>query len=225
MIEMTATKRIRYIIRMREPFGREFIRSQVISDTGNEADNNDFIKNNLKDELKSSKILSIENVEKGPFLKISKEKLKEDVMKAIKNTEKITVGFASKLSKKMRNELGVDIVKKLDDSNFHKYLILYYCHDGRSYRVIESEKLGVSSPHYHGGHIYSNFLNKHYNIYEEHKTCLDDDDVDNILKKMKILNIKRTHIIKTSIDIYDLNKDFFGYNPNQKQKNIDDWIN
>ena len=195
------TDRIMYVVRMQKPSVEEFSRSQFISDTGSDTDNNNFIKNNLKDEFKIFKIIRIEKVEKGTFLDIQKEILEKDTWKAIKNTDKIAVpGFAAKLPKKMRCEIEVDKAKKLDDPDFHKIFIFTYVTKGFGFslRLLEEKLLGVKSGYRFGGHVADHILGKYYNLYEEHKECLNASDVRGFLKTMDKVKIE----ISDSLRIY-----------------------
>lgn len=225
---MEKKERFRYNVRGKDITGKKFCYTTMISDTGSNKINIKYIKDRLPEKFKMYKNLDIEREEPITLKRLSEE-LKEDVFSAIKNTEKIViVGFAAKLPKKMREELGADINQKLDDINFHKLLILYWCYNALSCRKIEDIQLDVKAIYYHGGHIIGRFLHKYYNLYLEHKGCLDDNDVSSILKKTKIYNITRTQTIKTKIELSNSIKDLMLMEKsisNQHQKNIGDWVN
>ena len=210
-----------YVVRMREPSGKEFSRAQFISDTGSNASNDEFIVNNLKDEFKTFKIIRIEKVERGTFLDIQKEILTRNIWKAIKDTNKIAIpGFAAKLPAKMRSELGVNDLEKLDDPAFHKYFIFNYVTKGYcfSLRLLEEKMLGVKSGYRFGGHVADYILGGYYNLYEEHKACLPGNDVRDFLKTMNKMNIE---ISKSLRDLLLMDVD---NKSNKKKNNIDGWI-
>jgi len=214
------TDRIMYVVRMQKLSGEEFSRSQFISDTGSNAGNKEFIKNNLKDEFKNFKIICIEKVERGSFLDIQKEILEKDIWRAIKNTDKIAIpGFAAKLPAKMRSELGVNDLEKLDDPDFHKYFIFNYVTKGLcfSLRLLEEKMLGVKSGYRFGGHVADHILGKYYNLYEEHKACLRGSDVRDFLKTMNKMNIEVSDSLR---DLLLMDKSL----SNKKKNNINDWI-
>ena len=214
-------ERIMFAVRLREPSGKEFSRVQYVTDTGSKDSNEEFIKNNLKKKFKSFRIVRIEEVERGTFLDIQKEILTRTTWKAIKDTNKIAIpGFAAKLPEKMRSEIEVNDLEKLDDPDFHKYFIFNYVTKGYcfSLRLLEEKMLGVKSGHRFGGHVAEFILGGCYNIYEEHKACLPNKDVRDFLKTMNKMNIEITNSLRDLLLMDVDNKS------NKKKNNIDGWI-
>lgn len=214
-------ERIMFLTRLCKPSGKEFSRVQYITDTGSKDSNKEFIKNNLKEKFKSFRIMRIEEVERGTFLDIQKEILTRTIWKAISDTNKIAIpGFAAKLPAKMRSEIGVNDLEKLDDPDFHKYFIFNYVTKGYcfSLRLLEEKMLGVKSGYRFGGHVADHILGGYYNIYEEHKACLPNKDVRDFLKTMNKMKIEISDSLRDLLLMDVDNKS------NKKKNNIDGWI-
>ena len=151
------------------------------------------------------------------------EERKNDIHLALKLCAEKPIGYTLKLN--VKKKLGIEFMKKLDNPNFVRVLILKYAFNGKSLRKTKEEILGVYSSYYHGGHVYGNILHE-FDIYKEHKEILNKDDLNNILKKYDIYNVAETQPIKTSVEFFDLCKEIglMIDESKQTQKNIDYWM-
>lgn len=225
---MKLLERKKYIVQKKDASGISSCQLCKITDTGSDIKDEKYIKDHLKKEYKTNKDTIIIKLKNGSPIERTKEELKSDVIKAIEKTNFITVGFASKfISKRDRKAIGAGMIENFDDPNFHLLFILAYGHDSKSYRTIETEKFGINPSFFHGGHVTSKILNKYYNLYIEHKGCLDDDDINEIIKKRTIYNIEKRQVIKTSMEIPSSIAELISIGisiSKKRQKRIGDWI-
>lgn len=225
-IIMTKKNRPQYMIFGIDPSGKPRCRSEFLTSKGSNADNKKYIKDHLIGKFKDYREPMILEVETGRIIEKLIEEIKDDIFRALDLVDKLPKGYALKLS--VKKELGLEYMKKLDNKNFVKILLLEYVFNGKSLREVEYKRLGVYSLFYRGGHIYGDFLHK-FGIYGEHKEKLNEDDLNDILKKHDIFGITKNQPIKTSIEFFDLCKEIGLMIDESKSKSIqgdiDEWVN
>lgn len=224
---MKKFERITYIVEWTDVTGKENCLPCDVTDLGSDAANEDFI---IRYRLpRNAKNIIIKKT-KGSFEKIPNDVLVENVIDAIKIIKTAPAGFFySLLSKKDIDAIGPYKIGIFKESVFFIICLLDYCHTGKILRDIESERLGITSDHYHGGHRISDIFNTYMGIRIEHKKCLSNDNTYEIIKRLieekKIFSIEKINV-EMKKDVSDLVKELILMEENaiRRQDDIDKWL-